>query len=86
MGFIDDYLKNKRTKMDLSGILKVIGQIGLGLIVSVTMYYHPDITIKENMQMRQVVNRNNVAQNFVLQTQVNHFTVPFMKNNEYPRL
>ena len=65
IGFIDDYLKKiKKNKDGLSGIFKIIGQVGLGLIVGVTMYYHPDITIKRKYADAQVVNRNNVAQNF----------------------
>ena len=39
IGFIDDYLKKKKNKDGLSGIFKIIGQVGLGLIVGVTMYF-----------------------------------------------
>ncbi|WOC52034.1 hypothetical protein BPO_1387 [Bergeyella porcorum] len=47
IGFIDDYLKKiKKNKDGLSGKFKVIGQVGLGLIVGVTMYFHKDVTIK----------------------------------------
>ena len=84
IGFIDDYLKKiKKNKDGLSGIFKVIGQIGLGLIVGVTMYYHPDITIKRKYADAQVVNRNNVAQNFAPAQKETISTVPFMKNNEF---
>lgn len=84
IGFIDDYLKKiKKNKDGLSGIFKVIGQIGLGLIVGVTMYYHPDITIKRKYADAQVVNRNNVAQNFAPAKKETISTVPFMKNNEF---
>ena len=84
IGFIDDYLKKiKKNKDGLSGIFKVIGQIGLGLIVGVTMYYHPDITIKRKYADAQVVNRNNVAQNFAPAKKETISTVPFMTNNEF---
>ena len=84
IGFIDDYLKKiKKNKDGLSGIFKIIGQVGLGLIVGVTMYYHPDITIKRKYADAQVVNRNNVAQNFAPAQKETISTVPFMKNNEF---
>ena len=84
IGFIDDYLKKiKKNKDGLSGIFKIIGQVGLGLIVGVTMYYHPDITIKRKYADAQVVNRNNAAQNFAPAKKETISTVPFMKNNEF---
>lgn len=84
IGFIDDYLKKiKKNKDGLSGVFKIIGQVGLGLIVGVTMYFHPDITIKRKYADAQVVNRNNVAQNFAPPQKETISTVPFMKNNEF---
>lgn len=47
IGFIDDYLKKfKNDKAGLPGKFKVVGQVGLGLIVGLTMFFHPDITVK----------------------------------------
>ena len=47
IGFLDDYLKKFRNdKAGLPGKFKVIGQVGLGLIVGLTMFFHPDITVK----------------------------------------
>ena len=47
IGFVDDYLKKfKNDKAGLPGKFKVIGQVGLGLIVGLTMFFHPDITVK----------------------------------------
>ena len=84
IGFIDDYLKKiKKNKDGLSGIFKIIGQVGLGLIVGVTMYFHEDITIKRKYADAQIVNRNNVAQNFAPAKKETISTVPFMKNNEF---
>ena len=84
IGFIDDYLKKiKKNKDGLSGIFKIIGQVGLGLIVGVTMYFHDDITIKRKYADAQIVNRNNVAQNFASAQKETISTVPFMKNNEF---
>lgn len=84
IGFIDDYLKKvKKNKDGLSGIFKIIGQVGLGLIVGITMYFHPDITIKRKYADAQIVNRNNVAHNFAPAERETISTVPFMKNNEF---
>ncbi|MCZ2084080.1 MULTISPECIES: phospho-N-acetylmuramoyl-pentapeptide-transferase [unclassified Kaistella] len=84
IGFIDDYLKKiKKNKDGLSGKFKVIGQVGLGLIVGVTMYFHPDITVKRKYADAKEVNRNNVEANFMKTEKSTFSTVPFVKNNEF---
>ena len=84
IGFIDDYLKKiKKNKDGLSGIFKIIGQVGLGLIVGVTMYFHPDITIKRKYADAHEINRTSVSQNFAPTERETISTVPFMKNNEF---
>lgn len=84
IGFIDDYLKKvKKNKDGLSGKFKIIGQVGLGLIVGVTMYFHPDITVKRKYADAKVVNRNNVEKNFMATEKIPVTTVPFAKNNEF---
>lgn len=84
IGFLDDYLKKvKKNKDGLSGKFKVIGQVGLGLIVGVTMYFHPDIEVKRKYADSTVVNRNNVEQNFMNEEKIPVSTVPFTKNNEF---
>lgn len=84
IGFIDDYLKKiKKNKDGLSGTFKIIGQVGLGLIVGVTMYFHPDITIKRKYADAHEINRTSVSQNFAPAERETISTVPFMKNNEF---
>lgn len=84
IGFIDDYLKKvKKNKDGLSGKFKVIGQVGLGLIIGVTMFFHPDITVKRKYSDATVINRNNVEQNFMPEEKSTISTVPFTKNNEF---
>ncbi|MCL4109870.1 UNVERIFIED_CONTAM: hypothetical protein GTU68_028779 [Idotea baltica] len=47
IGFIDDYIKViKKDKSGLAGKFKVVGQVGIGLIVGLTMLFHPDITVR----------------------------------------
>ncbi|CAM2796288.1 phospho-N-acetylmuramoyl-pentapeptide-transferase [Chryseobacterium flavum] len=84
IGFLDDYLKKiKKNKDGLSGKFKIVGQVGLGLIVGITMYFHPDITVKRKYADAKVVNRNNVEQNFMPTEKITVSTVPFAKNNEF---
>ncbi len=84
IGFIDDYLKKvKKNKDGLSGKFKVVGQVGLGLIIGVTMYFHPNITVKRKYADAKVINRNNVEQNFSSAEKISVSTVPFTKNNEF---
>jgi phospho-N-acetylmuramoyl-pentapeptide-transferase len=48
IGFIDDYIKVfKKDKEGLSGRFKIIGQIGVGIFVSMMMYFHPDIKVRD---------------------------------------
>src|SRR5690606_11257310 len=51
IGFIDDYIKKfKNDKQGLPGKFKVIGQIGLGIFVGISMYLHPDIVVQHNIE------------------------------------
>ncbi|MRM82702.1 phospho-N-acetylmuramoyl-pentapeptide-transferase [Riemerella anatipestifer] len=84
IGFIDDYLKKiKKNKDGLSGKFKVIGQVGLGLIVGVTMFFNSDITVKRKYADAKEINRNNVEQNFMKEEKKVISTVPMIKNNEF---
>ncbi|MBI2721623.1 MAG: phospho-N-acetylmuramoyl-pentapeptide-transferase [Bacteroidetes bacterium] len=51
IGFLDDYIKVfKKNKEGLKGKFKVIGQIGIGLIVGSVLYFHPDVVIKDRIE------------------------------------
>ena len=80
IGFLDDYIKVfKKDKEGLSGKFKIVGQVGLGLIVGLTLYLSPDVKMHENTE---------VVKNGVI-TEVRHSapikstktTIPFFKNN-----
>lgn len=80
IGFLDDYLKKiKKNKDGLSGKFKIVGQVGLGLIIGVTMYFHPDITVKRKYADAKVVNRNNVEQNFMPTEKLRFLLFPLLK-------
>ncbi|TGD57773.1 phospho-N-acetylmuramoyl-pentapeptide-transferase [Flavobacterium humi] len=87
IGFIDDYIKIfKKDKQGLKGIFKVIGQVGLGIIVGATLYFHPGVTIrKEGVKNNVVV--VNATQNTInpvsLEEKSTATTIPFFKNNEF---
>ena len=84
IGFLDDYLKKiKKNKDGLSGKFKIIGQVGLGLIVGVTMYFHPDIKVMRKYADASEINRNRVEKNFMKPEKIPVSTVPFAKNNEF---
>lgn len=84
IGFVDDYIKVfKKDKGGLSGKFKVLGQVGLGLIVGSMLYFHPDVTIKEQLPVeQQVVMQNGRKQVFGDAHKSTKTTIPFLKNNE----
>ena len=83
IGFIDDYLKKiKKNKDGLSGKFKVVGQVGLGLIVGITMYFHEGVTIKREYAGSEQ-NHISVVERFASEEKTVISTIPFMKNNEF---
>lgn len=88
IGFLDDYIKVfKKDKKGLRGIFKVIGQIGLGIIVGSLLYFHPDVTIKEKATTIEVEQTEEVAAIQKLPVyndaeKSTKTTIPFLKNNE----
>lgn len=81
LGFLDDYIKVfKKDKEGLHGKFKIIGQVGLGLIVGLTLYLSPDVVIRENIEIQ----RNNQTVEVVHKSQAEkstQTTIPFFKNN-----
>ena len=79
IGFIDDYIKIfKKNKNGLKGKFKLIGQITLGLILGLTLFFHPDVTIKDN----NINEISNEISNEKVEYKSTKTTVPFLKNNE----
>jgi len=87
IGFLDDYIKTfKKDKEGLKGIFKVIGQVGLGIIVGTTMYFHPGITVKEVTNISaitnvQIMEDGEISSGKELKSTMT--TIPFVKNNEF---
>ena len=84
IGFTDDYIKVfKKDKAGLKGKFKVLGQVGLGIIVGSMLYFHPDVTMKEQLpKAQQVEQANGRVKVFGDAHKSTKTTVPFLKDNE----
>ena len=81
IGFIDDYIKVfKNDKEGLAGRFKVLGQIGIGLIVGIVMVFHSDIVVKEQVSFSS---ETEVVGSISLAQKSSKTTTPFFKNNEF---
>ena len=95
IGFIDDYIKVfKKNKEGLKGKFKVIGQIGIGLIVGATLYFHPSVTTKDRVYTSgqaaysidtAIANKKDLQmpKYAAHETKSLKTTIPFVKNNEF---
>lgn len=84
LGFLDDYLKiARRNKDGMKGKFKIIGQVGLGLIVGLTMYLSPDIVIRENIETVDTVNNETVITYTHENVKAAQTTIPFVKSNNF---
>ncbi|MBU3821069.1 phospho-N-acetylmuramoyl-pentapeptide-transferase [Flavobacteriaceae bacterium XHP0103] len=90
IGFIDDYIKKfKNDKEGLKGRFKVLGQVGLGIIVGATLYFNPNVTIKEKLpaqvQQEMLAEDPNVpvTKFFKEEGKSTKTTIPFVKGNEF---
>ncbi|MBP7514653.1 MAG: phospho-N-acetylmuramoyl-pentapeptide-transferase [Flavobacteriales bacterium] len=94
IGFIDDYIKVfKKDKRGLAGTSKIIGQIGIGLVVGLTVYFHPSIRTKVEIPqvLAQQFDDSEITRyqdkqgedHFLLDRKSPSTTIPFIKNNEF---
>ncbi len=82
IGFSDDYLKIKyKNKEGLKGQFKIVGQIGLGLIVGLTLYLSPQAVIRENIEHIGQSNRVEEVSYKKDDVKSTKSTIPFVKNN-----
>jgi len=94
VGFLDDYIKVfKKNKEGLAGRFKIVGQVGLGLIIGYTMYFNPNIVVRQTVD-EVGVSAANAKAPMVLRQKGESFyytqdvkstltNVPFYKNNEF---
>ncbi len=95
IGFIDDYIKVfRKNKQGLAGKFKIIGQVSLGILIGLTMFFHPDITIKEQLPASKIESTVKGQENLArlslktkrIETEAIHSTqttIPFFKNNNF---
>ncbi len=96
IGFIDDYIKVfKKNKEGLAGKFKVVGQVGVGLIVGCILYFHPDIQVHKNVPANYVLQPGEELVTNMhadmdegddskwIVTDDMTTTIPFIKNNEF---
>ncbi len=94
IGFIDDYIKVfKKDKRGLAGTSKIIGQVGIGLVVGLTVYFHPSIRTKveipqvlaeqfDNSEITRYQDKQGET-HFLLDRRSPNTTIPFIKDNEF---
>ncbi|MEO8086887.1 MAG: phospho-N-acetylmuramoyl-pentapeptide-transferase [Bacteroidota bacterium] len=97
IGYLDDYIKVfKKDKEGLAGRFKILGQVGLGLIIGCTMYFNPYVVVREKMMGSEEIRVSRETKNFVDDARRNEnrlfspenikatkTTIPFYKNNEF---
>jgi len=89
IGFVDDYIKVfRKNKEGLAGRFKIVGQVGLGLIVGFTLYFNTQVVVREVIPSPNPVmveNNEGTLQNDQSYREVKSTktTVPFLKNNEF---
>jgi phospho-N-acetylmuramoyl-pentapeptide-transferase len=94
IGFLDDYIKVfKKDKRGLAGKFKVVGQVGLGLIIGATVYFHPEIRTrvevpailaqKLDREQLHTITEDDGTVHYMLNRKSPNTTIPFVKDNEF---
>jgi len=90
IGFIDDYIKVfKKDKEGLAGRFKILGQVVLALIIGWTMYFHPDIVVRQQVTLPTTntspleVHQKGNSYYFTQNLKSTMTNIPFFKNNEF---
>ncbi|MBI5218566.1 MAG: phospho-N-acetylmuramoyl-pentapeptide-transferase [Bacteroidia bacterium] len=93
LGFLDDYIKVfKKNKEGLAGRYKIIGQVGLGLLIGFTFYFNPQVVIREKttkviIPSSEIIegysNKNINTVYYTHTSKSTKTTIPFLKNNEF---
>lgn len=82
IGFLDDYIKVfRKNKEGLKGRFKIVGQIGIGIIVGSTLYYNDDVVIRE-FSTPVSIEEGVVETPSFQDVKALKTTIPFVKNNE----
>ena len=83
LGFLDDYIKIfRKNKGGLKGIYKIVGQVIIGTVVGLTLCFHSDAVIYENVELDHV-NGTTVVAHKSEPVKSTKTTIPFVKNNNF---
>ena len=91
IGFLDDYIKVfRKNKEGLAGKFKVIGQVGLGVLIAITMYFHPEIVARQKVAnptsskpVEVIINPSTGEKTYAENVKSTKTNIPFYKNNEF---
>ncbi|GAB3342192.1 phospho-N-acetylmuramoyl-pentapeptide-transferase [Marivirga atlantica] len=86
IGFLDDYIKVfKKNKEGLQGKFKIVGQVGLGLIVGITLFYNQEVVVREFKTAETTSAEIEMVEGEVAYEDVKSMktTIPFLKDNEF---
>ena len=84
IGMIDDYIKIfKKNKRGLKGKFKIIGQLVLGLFVGSILYFHPDVTVRQEIETYNKSEQIEISQVFSDEKKSTITTIPMVKDNEF---
>lgn len=85
IGFVDDYIKVfKKNKEGLAGRFKIVGQVTIGLIVGLTLYFNENVVVRERVAATTTIEAPAEAETQrPLGVKSTKTTVPFLKNNEF---
>ena len=84
LGFLDDYLKiSRHNKEGMKGKFKIVGQVGLGLFVGLTMCLSPDVVMRENVETVVQSNEEKVITYTAEDVHTAQTTIPFVKGNNF---
>ncbi|MGV3637722.1 MAG: phospho-N-acetylmuramoyl-pentapeptide-transferase [Flavobacteriales bacterium] len=94
IGFIDDYIKVfKKDKRGLAGKFKIVGQVGVGIIIGATVYFHPEIrtrveipqVLAEQLDPSELhtITEEDGTVHYMLNRKSPNTTIPFVKDNEF---
>lgn len=84
IGLIDDYIKIfKKDKEGLKGKFKVIGQLILGVFVGSVLYFHPEVTVKQEIVGFEITRTTAIQEVFSAEKKSTLTTIPMLKGNEF---
>ena len=84
IGMIDDYIKIfRKNKRGLKGKFKIIGQLALGLFVGSILYFHPDVTVRQEIETYNKSEQIEISQVFSDEKKSTITTIPMVKGNEF---